>query len=340
MQKIELKSATRIPALDFTKGFLVITMVAYHTLNYFLDGYHILYAYIGYVTQAFIFYSGFVTGTVYFDKLITDKKAVYKRLIVRGCKIVLLFFIINLLIHALFQNNLNNKEFGLHLFLTNITTVFLTGSDQIARFAILLPIGYVLLLSPMLISLHRYKYYAFTTIIIFWLLADVMDVTGFFNLNCILTGIAGVFGGLIYNDQYKRLSIKQVRFAAVAIVLIFLFIFIPFYSDPRSYYISNFLYIIVIVYNMHLLCSFLNPAGLLTRHVLKFGQYSLYLYLAQIFILQIEKKILGFNLFSFSVIHFLLFIFVTLALVGLCYLTDFLRNRFSILDKIYRFVFA
>jgi fucose 4-O-acetylase-like acetyltransferase len=315
-------------------------MVAYHTLNYFLDGYHILYAYIGYVTQAFIFYSGFVSGTVYFNKLIADKKAVYKRLIVRGCKIILLFFIINLLIHALFQNNLNNKDFGLHLFLNNITTVFLTGSDKIARFAILLPIGYVLLLSPVLISLHRYKYYAFTTIIVFWLLADLMDVRGFFNLNCILTGIAGVFGGLIYNDQYKRLNIKQVRFAAVAIVLIFLFIFIPFYSDPRSHYISYFLYIIVIVYNMHLLTGFFNPTGLLTRHVLKFGQYSLYLYLAQIFILQIIKKILGFNLSSVSVIHFLLFIFVTLTLVGLCYLTDFLRNRFSILDKIYRFVFA
>jgi peptidoglycan/LPS O-acetylase OafA/YrhL len=340
MRNIELKDTTRIPALDFTKGFLVLSMVVYHLFNYFLEGGHIIYAYVGYVTQAFIFYSGFVTGTVYFNKLIADKKAVYKRLIVRGCKIILLFFIINLLIHALFQNNLNNKDFGLHLFLNNITTVFLTGSDKIARFAILLPIGYVLLLSPVLISLHRYKYYAFTTIIVFWLLADLMDVRGFFNLNCILTGIAGVFGGLIYNDQYKRLNIKQVRFAAVAIVLIFLFIFIPFYSDPRSHYISYFLYIIVIVYNMHLLTGFFNPTGLLTRHVLKFGQYSLYLYLAQIFILQIIKKILGFNLSSVSVIHFLLFIFVTLTLVGLCYLTDFLRNRFSILDKIYRFVFA
>lgn len=340
MQSIELKSTTRIPVLDFTKGFLVITMVAYHTLNYFLDGYHILYAYIGYVTQAFIFYSGFVSGTVYFNKLIANKKLVYKRLIVRGCKIILLFFVLNLLIHALFQKNFGNQDLGLHLFLDNITTVFLTGSDKIARFAILLPIGYVLLLSPVLISLHRYKYYAFTIIIVFWLLADVMDVRGFFNLNCILTGIAGVFGGLIYNDQYKRLNIKQVRFAAVAIVLIFLFIFIPFYSDPRSHYISYFLYIIVIVYNMHLLCSFLNPAGLLIRQVLKFGQYSLYLYLAQIFILQIIKKILGFNLSSVSVIHFLLFIFVTLILVGLCYLTDFLRNRFTLMDKIYRFVFA
>lgn len=315
-------------------------MVAYHTLNYFLDGYHILYAYIGYVTQAFIFYSGFVSGTVYFNKLIANKKLVYKRLILRGCKIILLFFVLNLLIHALFQKNFGNQDLGLHLFLDNITAIFLTGNDKIARFAILLPIGYVLLLSPVLISLHRYKYYAFTTIIVFWLLADVMDVRGFFNFNCILTGIAGVFGGLIYNDQYKHLSIKPLRFAAVAIVLFFLIVFIPFYSDPRSHYISYFLYIIVIVYNMHLLCSFLNPAGLLIRQVLKFGQYSLYLYLAQIFILQIVKKILGFNLSSVSVIHFLLFIFVTLMLVGLCYLTDFLRNRFTLMDKIYRFVFA
>jgi peptidoglycan/LPS O-acetylase OafA/YrhL len=340
MQNIELKSTTRIPVLDFTKGFLVLSMVIYHLFNYFLWGDHVIYAYVGYVTQAFIFYSGFVSGTVYFNKLITNKKLVYKRLIVRGCKIILLFVIINLLTYVLFQKNFNNQDLGLHFFFDNITAIFLTGNDKIARFAILLPIGYVLLLSPVLISLHRYKYYAFTTIIIFWLLADVMGVRWFFNLNCILTGIAGVFGGLIYNDQYKRLSIKPLRFAAVTIVLFFLIVFIPFYSDPRSHYISYFLYIIVIVYNMHLLCSFLNPAGLLIRQVLKFGQYSLYLYLAQIFILQIVKKILGFSLPSVSVIHFLLFIFVTLILVGLCYLTDFLRNRFTLMDKIYRFVFA
>lgn len=337
-QKIDPHARDHV--IDFTKGFLVITMVAYHTLNYFLAGYHTLYAYVGYVTQAFIFYSGFMCGTIYFRKFLDNKTAIYQRLIIRGLKLIVLFFILNVFIHAILQKNFNDQDMGLGLLFNNLFSVFVTGSERIGRFTILLPIGYVLVISPLLINLHRFKYLFFFSLFAGILIITLFKISLFFNLVCLVTGIAGVFSGLIYNEKFIALNTRPLRYALIALLLLFLFVFIPFYSDPRAYFAAYFLYIIVIIYNLHLLGGYLKPSGFMTKHILKFGQYSLYLYLAQIFILQILKKAFNFQLSTVTIDHLLIFVSVNILLVGLCYLTDYLRNRISLIDKIYRFVFA
>ena len=78
-------------AIDFTKGFLVIVMVAYHLLNYFLDGGERVYMYLNYVTGGFIFISGLLCSTIYYNKFMKDKLYVHKRLLIRGLKLRLLF---------------------------------------------------------------------------------------------------------------------------------------------------------------------------------------------------------------------------------------------------------
>jgi hypothetical protein len=85
-------STTRNNAIDFVKGFLVVAMVGYHTLNYFVDGTPLIYGYVFYVGPAFIFFSGIMCGTIYFDKFKKDKKYVSLRLLVRSLKLFAIFF--------------------------------------------------------------------------------------------------------------------------------------------------------------------------------------------------------------------------------------------------------
>ncbi|HEY1462593.1 MAG TPA: hypothetical protein VGF44_04170, partial [Terriglobales bacterium] len=54
------KTAVRNPALDFTKGFLVLLMVVYHWFNYFVGPQAGVYKYIRFLTPSFIFITGFI----------------------------------------------------------------------------------------------------------------------------------------------------------------------------------------------------------------------------------------------------------------------------------------
>jgi hypothetical protein len=136
---------------------------------------------------------------------------------------------------------------------------------------------------------------------------------------------------------FAKLSIQC---TCIVLLLLFLFILMPLGIDARGYFIVYFLYINLIIYDLHLFGSFLNPSRFLTRHVIKFGQYSLFLYLSQIFLLQIIKRIFNFRLYTLTIDHLFIFISVIILLVGLCYITDYLRRKVTLIDKTYRFIFA
>lgn len=325
---------------DFTKGFLVVTMVAYHSLNYYLSGYHLAYAYVGYVTQSFVFYSGFMCGTVYFQRFVDNKANVYRRLTVRGLKLILLFLLVNLAINALLQRNYNDQALGLHAFFKNIFFVFITGG-QYADFPILLPIGYVLIVSAPLINLCKAKYILYSLLLAAFLFLSFHDLQPFFNLSCVLFGVVGVFTGLIYNEKQDLLNHFFVKLATIASLFFFLFILIPLGIDPRKYFGLCLLYVNVIILGLHFLGSLLSPPRWLTKVVIKFGQYSLFLYFAQIFFLQILKReFFSFRLPSLSIVHFLIFISVNILMIGSYYLVDYLRSKYAFANKFYRFVFA
>ena len=60
--------ANRNPALDFTKGALVLIMVLYHWANYFLNLSWTFYRYLHFLTPSFIFITGFMVSNVYLSK--------------------------------------------------------------------------------------------------------------------------------------------------------------------------------------------------------------------------------------------------------------------------------
>lgn len=327
----------RSQVIDFTKGLLVVTMVAYHTLNYYLRGYNVLYAYVGYVTQAFVFYSGFVCGSVYVERFMQDKQIVYKRLIVRGLKIIGLFLIINLIINGLFRQNYNGQPFDVFWFVHEFYSVFVAGSERISAFAILLPIGYVLLLSALIIDGRKFKYVLLGLVLLSIIAVSAFDVEPAFNLGGVFAGLAGVATGLIYNERADFFRSNGFRLSAVGLLLLFLLVLIPLGVDPRVSFVVYFLYIITVIFSVHALGGFLKPSARWAKVIAKFGQYSLFLYLVQIFFLQVLKSVYNFRLPSLRMTHLAIFALVNIVLVISCYLTEYLRSRYRRIDVAYRF---
>ena len=89
------KSA-RIPALDFTKGALVLIMVLYHWINYFIGNQWGYYRYLRFLTPSFIFIAGFMISNVYLSKYAAADPRLSKRLLIRGIKLMAVFLVLNL----------------------------------------------------------------------------------------------------------------------------------------------------------------------------------------------------------------------------------------------------
>src|SRR5882724_12530804 len=87
----------RIPALDFTKGTLVLLMVLYHWINYFI-GQEVTYyyKYLRFLTPSFIFIAGFMISNVYLSKYAAADPRLSKRLFTRGLKLFAIFLSLNL----------------------------------------------------------------------------------------------------------------------------------------------------------------------------------------------------------------------------------------------------
>src|ERR1700691_3958535 len=71
----------RIPALDFTKGALVLVMVLYHWMNYFVMADGSIYKYLRFLTPSFIFITGFLISQVYLSKYQASRSHVPGRLL-------------------------------------------------------------------------------------------------------------------------------------------------------------------------------------------------------------------------------------------------------------------
>src|SRR5437016_3915874 len=80
--------AQRNPALDFTKGALVLFMVLYHWLEYFVSTTGDFYRYIRFVTPSFIFITGFLISNIYLSKYEISDPRLPRRLLQRGLKLL------------------------------------------------------------------------------------------------------------------------------------------------------------------------------------------------------------------------------------------------------------
>ena len=330
-------SKDRDHIIDFTKGVFVIAMVAYHTLNYFLPNFLKGFAYLSFVNKGFIFYSGFLCGTIYFKKYVLNREAVYKRLTVRALKLMLLYIVLNILVYAFIKSDIEYYYLNSRSFYDNFVLILIDGSSGITAFGVLQPIACTLLIGAPLIGLHKFKYYIYFIIIFVFVLLSFSNVTTH-NANGVLVGIFGVFSGLFFNEMRDKLYIAPIRYIGILFLMAFLLFVVPY--EPRSSLITIVIYIILVVYNLHSLAMLTGPSKAVTFSIDKLGQYSLFLYLTQIGVLQILKRTFKISSSSITIDHIMIFVFVNVLLLALCYLADYSRKKMTVIDKVYRFVFS
>src|SRR5580658_8963235 len=122
----------RIPALDFTKGTLVLLMVLYHWINYFIDPQWRYLFYLRFLTPSFIFISGFMVSHVYLSKYAAADPRLWKRLMTRGLKLTTIFLVLNLVRIAI--GSLVGPGAALQnlISLQNLSAVFVSGDYSVA----------------------------------------------------------------------------------------------------------------------------------------------------------------------------------------------------------------
>jgi len=331
----------RIPAFDFTKGALVLFMVLFHWLNYFYGVYGEIYTYLRFLTPSFIFITGFLISHVHFAKYGTGSVRLSKRLFVRGLKLVLLFIALNLLIsplqHSSFLLDLSSKQ----VTLTNLYAVFLAGTSgtetpKIASFTILVPIGYLLMLSSVLSNACKSFRYVFHVACILALLG--MVVLDFHqmessNLELITVGLAGVVLGYC-----PKRRIEQLVDRSWLLVLAYCAYLAAITMWKVSYYIqmAGACLTTVLIYTIGVRTAWMTR---LHSEIDLLGRYSLFGYIAQIAILQGLSLVLrrfhgGLLLLAGS---FVLGLALTLIAVEAM---DRGRSRSKAIDTAYKAVFA
>jgi peptidoglycan/LPS O-acetylase OafA/YrhL len=321
-------------ALDFTKGGLVVLMVAYHSLNYFRYDLTLL-RHLHFLPTSFIFIAGFLITHVYLSKVRAGDRGVYSRLFVRGLKTLALFVALNLAVHALFAQSYN-RQLGLDVFFANLDAIFLTGERRAAVFGVLLPISYLLLLSAGLLRVarvipHGLPVFAGLTLIGCALLEQAGRLT--FNIDLVSMGVLGMAAGFISRRRLDRSAALLPAIVGAYLV----YSFAVYLRYPT--YLPNIVGVALSVLLLYAVGSRVARDGFLARNIALLGNYSLFSYLAQIAVLQLLFR-LG-RQFHFLAADVLLpFALTVLATFAAVKLLDLARRRAPVADRIYRSVFA
>jgi len=155
-----------------------------------------------------------------------------------------------------------------------------------------------------------------------------------FNLYGLLIGLVGFSVGFISVNQ-EQYAIKQKIF--ILLLFFISILLMPFFDKNIIFYSSGIIIILKLVYDFSITQN-------VTKHFNKFivilGQYSLLNYLMQIFFLQGLYQLFIKHRFDLGYESFVIFVITNIFLIFLCLLLDLLRNRFRIIDKSYKLIFA
>jgi len=334
--------APRIPALDFTKGMLVLIMVLYHWLNYFVSSGADFYKYLRFLTPSFICISGFLISHTYLARYDISDTRLTKRLIARGLKLLGVFILLNTFLSVLVSDPYHGKasffQMGLKEALATYVAgnVFIAGVGRGVAFYILVPIGYLLLLSAGLLVVCRWYRYTFHVVCVFFLLGILaLHLRGFQsgNLELLTIGLLGVILGYVPAARINTLGKYAVPLAAAYLCYL---VAITLWHEIFPLQVAGVCLSLAIIY---LLGTRGGEPGVVRRSVLLLGKYSLVGYIAQVVILQLQRR--GLEHFDLGAGPLLLSLFAALALTMLTVVTvDRARAKSVTVDGLYKAVFA
>ena len=331
----------RIPALDFTKGALVLLMVLYHWVNYFIGPQWGYYEYLRFLTPSFIFIAGFMISNVYLLKYAAADPRLPKRLFIRGLKLIAIFIALNLArtfvvpllgTGALVQHPLDPK---------NLFTVFVSGNVPVAggklvAFSILVPISYLLMFSGALMlpyRFYKYTFHAVCALLLFSVL--ILGLTGLKSpsLEVITIGMLGVLTGFmpieLTNDLVRHPY--ALAFAYLCYTIAITIWNVPFPLLVVGVYLS-----LMVIY---LVGASGSESGTIRGEIILLGKYSLLGYISQIAILQILSA--GFHRVNLGVAGLGISFFAAFALTIVSIeVVDRARAGAASMDRLYKLVFA
>jgi peptidoglycan/LPS O-acetylase OafA/YrhL len=324
---------SRIPALDFTKGLLVLIMVLYHWLNYFVSADGFYYRYLRFLTPSFIFVTGFLISHVYLNRYDIASSKLPRRLIRRGLKLMGIFTSLNAVIILLPSTSHSKTIHGLSV--GTFISVYLKGSTSLP-FSILIPISYLLLASAGLVIIARYSRYVGPVAgLSCFLFVVIVELYGLNNgyLELFSIGLIGVGLGYIPLDRMDSI----VRHPYVLLL--------AYVGYLYSITIWNEIYLLQIVgvclslAVMYALGNAAEQRGRGTRALILLGQYSLVAYISQIVILQALRSGLHHLHLRTDPMLAALIAGVTLTLLSV-ETVDYLRRRAILFNRLYSAVFS
>jgi peptidoglycan/LPS O-acetylase OafA/YrhL len=330
----------RIPALDFTKGALVLIMVLYHWLNYFIGIQWPYYRYLRFLTPSFIFITGFMISNVYLSKYAAADPRLSKRLFTRGLKLIAIFLALN--VARIFAVPLAGTGAPVPNLLDpqNLFSVFVSGNlpagSKLISFSILVPISYLLMLSGALMlpyRLYRYTFHLLCVALLSCIVILGVTGSGSYDLEFITIGMLGVLAGFVPIEAINSF-VRHPYMLAFAYLCYT--IAITQWNVPFPLLVVGVSLSLTVIYLMGVSGS---ESGRIRSEIILLGKYSLFGYISQIAILQILSA--GFHRINLGltglVISFIAAFALTIASVEA---VNRARARTASVDRLYKAVFA
>jgi hypothetical protein len=326
----------RLDALDFTKGALVLIMVLYHWLNYFVGD--LDYRYLRFLTPSFLFITGFLISYVYLSRPNVDNR-VAMRLLTRGFKLLALFAVLNIGKAFLIPGvQLGPTPVG-PLSAETIAAVMVVGppdTQKVVSFYILIPIGYLLILSAALIRPYKFQRYTFHIVCLLLLCCvAVLSFGGLRspNLQFVTLGMIGVVSGFVPMERIDRLSR---RYYLLAVAYGCYVAAISVWNVPFALLVVG---VCLSLLALYLVGSTADEYAGARAVVTLLGRYSLFGYIAQIAVLQfLSATSRHFALGRAGVYASIIAAFVLTILA--VEVVAFAKERSLIVERLYRAAFA
>jgi peptidoglycan/LPS O-acetylase OafA/YrhL len=320
---------TRDAALDFVKGALVLLMVFYHWVSYIAGQQFIDYRYIRFVTPSFVLITGFVVSHVYLKRYAYDSPVLAKRLIQRGLKLVCLFAVLNLLALAPDIGDAPSAYWS-----NLIESVVVRGQGR-ASFIILLSIGYLLLLSPLvLLAAARLHVPLVVTAIVVVASCWLASAVGRVNLHgeFLSMGLIGLAAGANAGSEGYG---GRLTFGWIALLYALYLAAVVMWNVIYPVQVIAACVNVLVLYRLG--CAVAGANAL--RWIVTLGKYSLLAYIGQILILRVIRMALQQDQLPPATL-FLTFVIAVGATVASVQMVAFLRRRVTAADWLYRAVFA
>ena len=320
-------------ALDALKGFLAVSMVVYHSLNYFSEADASVLGYLRFVNGSFVFLSGLAIALrVAASNAMSSAAA--QRTLWRGLRLLIVFTALNLAIALLGMSNHKNVPFGIGRFFNDAFAVYFTGEGAAIAFRILAPIAYVLMLAPLYLCWPSWRWpVAVLTLLaalVYTHLSNAVAATPFF----VLIGLVGLCAGLAARRAWASGPAPWLTIVCGVVLSVVL---MDWLSGNVLAYCLGLWSMLKLVYDA---TRRLNLHGAVAREWRRIGEYSLAAYIAQIAFLHGLRRLMPPAAGDEWGRVALACVITTVFVFAFCAALAWVRQRVKPIDAAYRWVFG